>query len=71
MNTQLEVRPRIFLPTELREFAAAKQLSRDISEPTVAFPVPQLSLPLPGSLSFLWFLEALYRYLCVVHHSPS
>lgn len=50
----LEARPRVFLPTELKALAAAKQPSRDISEPTVPFPVPQLSLRLPGSLSFLW-----------------
>lgn len=65
----LEVRPRIFLPTELRVFAAAEQPSRDISEPNVAFPAPQLSPPLPRSLSFLWGLEAYVGILCCLSFS--
>lgn len=65
----LEARPRIFLPTELKALAAAKQQSGDISKPAVPFPVPQLSLPLPGSLSFLWNPAAECGYFCAVRQS--
>lgn len=39
----LEARASIFLPTELKALAAAKQPWRDISEPTVPFPGPASS----------------------------
>jgi hypothetical protein len=67
----LEARPRIFLPTELKALAAARQPSRDISEATMPFPVPQLSLPLPGSLFCLWNLTAECGFFYATHQSLS